>query len=380
MANLDDVINAALDEVEGGEVEAPAPEYDVDEVHAEAGVEAEETPAPAEGDDTPAPVEGDETPEVVEEEVVKEKPAPAAKKVDPEIAKLLKEQGLEAPKPGQRENKLPYSRVHKITENAIKRTTDKYTGELKKRDDELATIRPEVENYRRADALAAKDPDKYIAALAQHDQRYQKFVQNAEAVAKASAVPAVTDIVAPENDPMPKKDMKFADGSEGYTEEGFQKLLEWNQRAGARQALKSVEARFGPLEKAHKATTAAEAAQAKQAEQVQAIRNTTNLLRKHFGDIFTADEKLANEGKSEIIAYQRTNRCTLLEAGLAVLLPKLAADRARIRKELIAESATRKKVVRPAPAQVKAVRKVDPNAPVDLNQVINDAIDAAGLE
>lgn len=391
MADLDSVINAALDEVESGNGEVPAPEYNVEEVHAEAGiVTEEETPAPGAGEETP-PEEETPTPEeeVVPEaevkpeekvETGKDKPG-KGKPADDAVTKLLKENGIEAGKTG-RVNNIPYPRVHKIVTNALAKNDTKWQGEVKKRDDELTPMRAAIKNYQGAEQLAGTDPDKYVAALAQQDPRYKKFVDNATEVEKVLAKANAPAPVIPDekDDPRPEADQKFTDGTTGYSNEQFQKLNEWNQRAGARQALKAIEARLGPVDKLTKQMTENEKVQQDRTARVTAIRNTTNLLRTHFGDLFSADEKLANEGKSEIIAYQREHHVGLLEAGLAVLIPKLAANRAKIRQELIAESKKRKTVVAPAPANARPVKKVDPNAPIDLDSVINEAIDAAGID
>ena len=374
MADLDDIINGAIDDAVDSNV-LPEPEADPGATPEEPTTE--EPPTPEE-----EPPATEEPPASTEEPPAtdpKTKDKPAAKPESDEdkaLTKLLEEHGIKAPAAGQRENKIPYGRTRKIVGNAIKRAKEASAVEIKKHTDQIAAWTPELTNYRRVDELIAKDFPRYMGLLASlHPDAHKKYVEGlvpAAAAVKPASVPDEKD------DPKPEPDVRYEDKSVGYSPEQHDKLLAWAGRKGAREALKTAESRFAPLEQRLTADQKREAATQQLTERRQAINEEIKTLRTHFGDLFTADEKLAEEGKSEIIAYQKANRCNLTHAALAVLLPKMSADRARMRTELMKELGQRKAAAKAAPVATKRPARAE-NEDRSVNDTINDALEAAGL-
>src|SRR5438445_13389701 len=109
------------------------PELDPITAAIEASVSAASSDEPTETVVEDAP----ETPEVVVEEGVTAEVVEPVVEVD-ELTKELEGLGLKAPKVGERENRLPYSRVKKIVENARKKQIEAHTAALKVEADRYA--------------------------------------------------------------------------------------------------------------------------------------------------------------------------------------------------------------------------------------------------
>src|ERR1700730_527659 len=95
--------------------------------------EASDEPVTDTSDHTGAEVVAEPVVEVAEEAAVVAEPVVEVKtpaEVD-ELAAELEALGIKAPKEGERENRLPYSRVKKIIANSRKKLMESHTGELK---------------------------------------------------------------------------------------------------------------------------------------------------------------------------------------------------------------------------------------------------------
>src|SRR6266478_3897408 len=118
------------------------PELDPITAAIEASVSAASSDEPAE-----TSVVGDtsELPEVVGEEGVTAEVAEPVVEVD-DFTKELEGLGLKAPKVGERENRLPYSRVKKIVENARKKQIEAHNAVLKAEQDKYTKAEERLKN------------------------------------------------------------------------------------------------------------------------------------------------------------------------------------------------------------------------------------------
>src|SRR5262249_50680220 len=71
-----------------------------------------------------------------------------------------------APKPGQRVNRIPQTRVVKMVKHAEARLAKKHQEELKRHLDRVTEMERQMENYSRADHLIGTDPARYLQMLA----------------------------------------------------------------------------------------------------------------------------------------------------------------------------------------------------------------------
>jgi hypothetical protein len=283
--------------------------------------------------------------------------------LDTELAEL----GLAAPKPGQRDNRIPYSRIRKIVANAKTKWSEKLTGEhkaaLTERDTKVQEFDTRDKNI---EQFISNDPEGYINLLANlYPQHYKKFVGGGEpkedpAVARAKA------------DPEPQVDIKYDDGSYGYSPEQFAKVREWDRREAARvakeQTTKEFNERFGPIEKEYKATQQTH-------EDTQRVRGHIGKLREQWGPEVIDDPKV----QADIVAYMDANpKVTLVAAAREIVngrrateLLKLRADRNTMRADLIKELKGAPRAAARAP--VASVRS-DAGADETYEQIIRDSM------
>jgi hypothetical protein len=297
-------------------------------------------------------------------------PVAVAKPAD-DLTKELEALGLKAPEAGVRENRLPYSRVKKIVENSRKKLTDAHTTALKERDDQLTKANERLKNMDAVDKLIATDPDRYLAMLGMLHPVYKKYTS--APVATPPAPVAAPDPAAALGE-RPAPDVKFEDGSFGYSPKQHEKLLDWvastaEARAVAR-AEKSYTERFGPIEQQYKSQQQIEKTRPKVNAQVAWGKQT-------WGKLFEDDYAL--DGKSEVLAYMKANPGVPFEACVsAVLLPKVQVERTRMRSDILAEiNARPKAAVKAAPTATKPSADTTPRT---TQEIVAAAVAAAGLK
>lgn len=278
------------------------------------------------------------------------------------LTKELDELGLKAPKAGERENRLPYSRVKKIVENARKKLVDSHTSTLAATTKQLTAAQARNTQMDNVDRLIVNDPDRYISELARiHPNLYGKFLK-----------PAVAEVAPPViADKPPGPDAKFPDGSEGYSPEGLEKLREWDRAQAVKAAVAETEKiytkRFGPIEQQWKTQQVLN-------EKLPVVRGQIAEARATWGDLFTKNE-------NEITQYLREHPAVAFgQAVAAVLVPKAQSQRDAMRAEILKEINARPKAVSRVPASSVAASKTDPAAPRSTEQVIADAVAASGLK
>jgi len=299
--------------------------------------------------------EGDDEPAAVIKEPVKEKELT-------EVEKILAEAGITAPKPGQKDNKIPYTRTVKIVGNALKKQADTHAAFVTESTGKLTAAEARVKTFEAADKLADSDPDRYMQILATINPAYKKFL-----------TPGVAEpvIAAPVGEKAPGPDMKFDDGSVGYSPEQAQKREDWiiaqAAEKGYTRAKADFEKQFGPIKQKWDSEAATAARLPKVRERIAAAKVV-------WGDRFPVD------GTPEQLAVSAlVDKGVSFELALSqVLLPKVQETRAQIRAELLQEQAKR-----PAAAKTKVAASVKqvPNAdgrPRDTEDVIREAIAAAG--
>jgi hypothetical protein len=273
-------------------------------------------------------------------------------------------------KPG--ENAIPHSRVKKMTAKAEARGREAAAGVIKERDTEISRLRSYETEYRRFNELADTSAERLIEALAVANPKVWKPIQ-----ARLAGAPQVTGTTAPATEgsrPMPKPNVKQADGSFTYDEEGLAELLKWNSDETAARVSKQFNDRLTPFEQERRAAEF-------NRQQAPMIKAQISKARERWGDLFEADYQQAEAGKpSEIIQYMNANKVRFEDACTAVLLPKLTAklkaDKTAMRKSLVAEINERPAAASGTPrAAVKA-----PAGSRTMEQVIKDSMDAAGLK
>jgi hypothetical protein len=344
MANLEDVITESLEDatlptepVEAvAEVESPEP--------VEAAPEAPEAPV-----DTP--VETPETP------VEKKEP----------VEDFDKKYGVSAQSLSGRENRIPYSRVKKITEKAAKEAAETKAKEFEPK---LAEYETKLKDYETKfsrvtafeDTLINK-PDQFLQLLSTIPAYAPFFAAIEEAFTKANGTQPQTPVEV--TDDMPAPNHKLADGSMVYDRDGLKALMEWQAKQVETRVTKQVEERYKPIESEWQAQ-----------QRIQAIVPHVNA---QIAEARTWPQ--FNENEDEIVAALQANKKLSLEGAYRqVVFPKLQAekdklstDRKKIREEVLAELKKAPKSTSASTTATKAEPTVS-SGPRDLEDVIREQI------
>lgn len=312
-------------------------------------------------------VEGDTT--IVADKT--EKPAVEGDEID----KILEAAGVKAPKEGERENRIPYSRTRKIIGNALKKQGEGHTAAVTELNTKLTAQEGELVNFRRADSLAAKDPDRYMEVLATINPAFKAYVKGGAAATGADGKPVVAAAAGASKDlgPKPGPDIKYTDGSTAFSPEQLEKREEWLVKSAIQQAKveaeAAAEAKYGPLAKNFEGIQASEAQHAR-------IMGVIQTEQQHWGDDFpkpgSAEEKQVND------LLKADGKMSLRAAIHKVVIGNAKAGRTKIREEVLTEINGRKGASSGAPAAKKVV--ADPNEVKSLDEVIRESIAAAGLK
>jgi hypothetical protein len=296
-------------------------------------------------------------------EATPDEPAATTEELD-DIAKAMEAEGIKAPAKGERENRIPYSRVRKIIETQRKKWDEGKTTEVKTYTEKLTAAEKRLASYLEIDKIASSDAKAYLQLLAQHNPAYAEFLKPAQPAAP----------VEDKNDPRPAPDAKFPDGTIGYSPEGFDKLLGWERRQAVKDARTQVtqefEKRFGPIEQQWRNE---QETQQMISQKLPVVRNQIaqankqwgeKLMKDHEADIEKAlgDPQLAEMSFPEVVAH--------------VLLPKLTTDRNKQREEILKELNTRPAAARHTDGVGGASEEKGAKT---IEDIIKERVAAAGL-
>jgi hypothetical protein len=310
--------------------------------------------------------------------------ADAADTIKKEEDEFNKEHGIAAKTKDGRENRLPYSRVKAITENAAKKAVAPFqaqvtelTTKVKVQDETLAQV-GQIEH------IMFTEPKRYLEILKRTVPGMAELLtERGPAVATAMTKPADEAFI----EPMPQGSVTNADGSMGYIQADIQKLQEWTARKATHEALitarKEFNDRFAPFEAAEKQRKEAAANvaldQRLDAELHDAVTNWEG-FKDNQEDILKALQthpQMSLEGAYRHVVFPKVKQSHEAEK------TKLAADRTKMRQELLVElgQAPRSTTAGTPVAQNPAGKTTgaDPNASVPLEEVIRQAIAAAGI-
>jgi hypothetical protein len=370
MPNLEDVITDSVnDAVADSELEVETPEVVTEEPVEEASEPAAEEPA---------------TEETSINDASAEVSSPAAGKTEEEpqdeFAKLA---GVSQVGFGGRENRIPYSRVKKITEKAVSDLAEAALGrKLTAGEKAVAVVKAHVaqipeltakvtdyesrlETVGQFEQVMANDPQKFLTMLAKIPaySEFFEFVQKAVEAAErpAPAQTAVPEQEAPATDGMPEPDEELVDGTKVYSMEGLKKLLAWNASQVESRVtnnyetkLKQIEDRYSPIQKDW--------------EEQRRIQTALPIIKKQIEE--ARKWPLFNESEQEILAaLQADQRISLEGAYRQVVFPKLVAERNTMRQSVLKEVAAD-----PAATSVPNRVATKPNAPTSGPKSLEDII------
>lgn len=348
MDNLEDIIVSSIEDAELGPYPTPDPVEATPTESVEASPEATETPTePAQ------PAESTEVPS----------PAPkAAEDFD-------KKYGLTPNAASGRENRIPYSRVKKISEKAVNDAKSEWTKGLEtshvptEKYQEVETRAKDYEarltQVAEFERIMTEEPVRFLKTLIDKIPAYAQIFNQGQTQTPAEAQAPQ----APVSDDMPLPDQELSDGSKVYSLEGLRTLNAWNREQARKETLAEVEKRFGPLEQDYQ-----------NYQRVQAV------IPQVQAQIAEARQwPLFNESEEEVVkALQANPNWSLERAYQQVVWPKMQANRDQIRQDVLREvkQAPRSTSVQAGPTKAAPAPSTGPRS---MEDVIAESIRTSGL-
>lgn len=287
--------------------------------------------------------------------------ANATAKPEVEPDEFEKKFGIAQREPGGRENRIPYTRVKRITEKAVSDAKKEWESTTTPRIHEFETKQKDyeqrLERVAQFENVMVGDPDKFLNMLATLPA-YKSFFDHVRA-SYAAPQPPTNGAAAPVvDDGMPSPDQELSDGTHVYSMDGLKQLLKWQADQVEQRVTKKYEERYSPIEKEWQATQRVQSVIPHVRAQIENAR-TWHLFNENEGEIveaLKADQKLSLEG-----AYQK------------VVFPKLVIDRNKMREEILKEV---KQAPRSTSATTSSTRGAAPapTGPRSLESVIEESI------
>lgn len=331
------------------------------------------------------PVEEPVAEEPVAEEAPADEPAQAAVESPAAATKDDFERiaGMPAIGPMGRENRIPYSRVKKITEKAVTELAETVVGRklnpgeraadvVKSFVAEVPQLRTKVTDYEARltkvgefEDIIQNKPKQFIQMLEQLPQ-YKGFFDfvRASVAGKTPGAPA-SDAAATQatqaamaSDAMPEPDQELPDGTKVYSLDGLKQLLLWNSKDTEQRVLRQVESNYAPIR-----------------QEWQARQHYEAVIPQIRAKIAEAKQwPLFDENEAEITAALEADESLTLEGAYRqVVFPKLVAERTTMRQQVLQEA---RQAPRATSVPVKPVtQKAQPTeGPRKLEDIIRESI------
>jgi hypothetical protein len=206
---------------------------------------------------------------------------------------------------GKWTSRIAYSKIHKVIGERDAKRKAEHDAALKGHTDKITDYEKRLDAIAHVEHAMFNEPERFIAML-QTIPGYAGYFGGSDRQSRQST------------NQRPGPDIRYQDGSTGYSEEGLQRLLDWQ----AAQVEQRLTKRIAPFEQ-ERQLRAIEAAATPKVQAALEAASKWPLFKENEGDILKALQ--ADQSVSLEQAYQR------------VVLPKLAADRDKIRQEVLAE-------------------------------------------
>lgn len=350
-----------------------------------AETEVTETPEVETADETPT----EETPteEVPEAEGSSQVGAPGSTVADPAVKDEFERiAGMPAVGSMGRENRIPYSRVKKITEKAVSELAETALGRklgageraadvLKAHVAQVPELTAKVTDYEGRLTKVAEFEDTLLnkprefMGMLQKIPAYQEFFnylrtnlqrpQNASGSPEANAGAVQGANAALASNAMPEPDQELEDGTKVYSLDGLKQLLLWNSQETENRVLRSVESNYAPIKQEYQQRRHYEAVVPQIRQQIEEAKSWPmfNENEEEIATALGADESLSLEG-----AYRK------------VVFPKMIAERNTMRQQVLQEVKQAPRSTSVTSKSTAPAKNVAPAGPRKLEDIINEQI------
>lgn len=364
MSDLLDVISQSIQDAE----DVP-PATDTDSTPIEDTNSTDSLEAAPTGEEAPSEAVSEETP--AEEESITT-PSPAERVPAKPQDEFDKTHGIQSQSTSGRENRIPYSRVRKIADNAVADAKKVWETEFNPKFTEMSTkvktYEDQLGRVKAFEKVMVNDPQGHFQMLSTLPAYKDVFSQIEAAFNAAQNFQGQP--IQPVSDDMPQPDVDAPDGTKVYSLDGLKKLMEWNSSQTERRVSQQFQERYAPLENHFQSQ--------------QRLAQTLPVVQAQIAEARLWDQ--FNENEDEITAVlQSDKRISLPQAYIKVVIPKIRAahvteldkhkaDRAKVREELMKElKLAPKSTSAPAKASHSSVSGVQ-TGPKSLEDVINESI------
>ena len=284
-----------------------------------------------------------------------------------------KKWGIPAKSITGRENRLPHSRVKVMVtkaeqegyQRAVKEATEgKHTPQLAEFQTKVQDYEGRLEKVAQFEHVLENDPKTFLNLLSQIPAYKEFFDYIGQLAQKAQGSPAAGQAAVP--DGMPQPDQTLGDGTKVYSMDGLQNLLKWQAENVEKRAVAKVQEHYAPMEREWHNRQQMDQMVPVIERQIADARTWPNFteLEPDVVRILKSDPNISLE-RAYVKAYQE------------IQVPKVSADRNKIRTEVLAEL-KQKPVSSSAPSsQIRP--GAQPTANRTMDQVIADSLREAGL-
>jgi hypothetical protein len=260
------------------------------------------------------------------------------------------------------ENRLPHSRVKKMTERAAKKAREAADAEWKAKHEPVEqTLQQVLTEIRRLDELMKTDGDAFLAEIGKAHPMYKEYKRQIAAAEKAAT-----------EDPEPQPDVPNEKGEMvGYSIAQAKKLMSWT----ARQEVKGVRDEIKPVRETVETAQRTAAERARQQQQDEAD------LQYAQREYETAEKNWPGftEHKAEIeAAFMANKNFRLHDAYMAVVVPKLQKAAADARTSVL-EEMKKEPVTSTVVAGGTAERAPETSRPLTTEEIAREEMRKAGL-
>lgn len=314
---------------------------------------------------------------------------------EPEATTTTTDVNVEAPKPTDdfekkfgipaqsaagRENRIPYSRVKKITEKAAAEavaakvkeyeTTHTPLTKYSELETKVKDWEPKIKDYEHRLGQVAQFEDVMVNDVPRFLTMLSRLPQYTAILAPLFGGQAQTPaqhVVDPDNG-MPQPDQTLSDGSTAYSLEGLKKLREWDRQQVEASVTRKMEERYKPIEDDYRSYQTRQAL-------IPTVQKQIDEARKW---------PLFNDHENDITKVLQDNPTFNLERAYQyVVLPKLQANaqvnRDTLRQELLKEIKAAPTSTSVPSKSVKAAPAAPSVGPRSLEDVIKESLQGANL-
>lgn len=373
--NLEDIITDAVNDSQLPDETPEVVETDeVSDTPTEEPIESSDPAPDAPTEETPA--ESEDSPAVA---------SPAAKSNQPqdEFERLA---GIQQTGIGGRENRIPYSRVKKITEKAVSEVAEAalgrklnagekpvdvvkaYVAKIPELESRVTDYETRLNTVGEFEQVMASEPQRFLQMLSRipaYKEFFDFVEQAANTLQPGQAAPAAspsqgqtTQPTVPVTDDMPEPNEELPDGTKVYNMDGLKALMAWQAKQVEDRVTRKYEDRYKPIET--------------EWQEQKRIEATLPVIRAQIAEAKTWP--LFDDNEAEITRVLQLDPNISLEAAYRkVVFPKLVAERNSMRQNVLQEIKTAP-VATSVPARA-ASKPVPPSAgPRSVEDIIRDSV------